>query len=98
MGEEKGGGERRLRLKYSKRPLPAVLSLQDRFIYKKTAEHFAKPINKLKGKVTMLFITLQIPRGLQVDEVFSFEANQQVMKMGVIEDEAVKRYPMNEGW
>lgn len=34
-----------------------------------TAEHFAKTINKLKGKVTMLFITHQIPRGLQVDEV-----------------------------
>ena len=37
-----------------------------------TAEHFAKTINKLKGKVTMIFITHQIPRGLQVDEVFSF--------------------------
>ena len=34
-----------------------------------TAEHFAKTINKLKGKVTMLFITHQIPRGLLVDEV-----------------------------
>lgn len=28
-----------------------------------TAEHFAKTINKLKGKVTMLFITHQIPSG-----------------------------------
>jgi subfamily B ATP-binding cassette protein HlyB/CyaB len=28
-----------------------------------TAEHFAKTINKLKGKVTMIFITHQIPRG-----------------------------------
>ena len=34
-----------------------------------TAEHFAQTINKLKGKVTMLFITHQIPKALQVDEV-----------------------------
>lgn len=34
-----------------------------------TAEHYARTINKLKGKVTMLFITHQIPRGLQVDRV-----------------------------
>jgi subfamily B ATP-binding cassette protein HlyB/CyaB len=33
-----------------------------------TAEHFARTINKLKGKVTMLFIAHQLPRGLQVDE------------------------------
>ena len=32
-----------------------------------TAEHFAKTINKLKGQVTMLFITHQIPRGLMVN-------------------------------
>ena len=42
-----------------------------------TAEHFAKTINKLKGKVTMIFITHQIPRGLQVDEVFSFGLDKQ---------------------
>ena len=42
-----------------------------------TAEHFAKTINKLKGKVTMIFITHQIPRGLQVDEVFSFGSDSQ---------------------
>jgi len=33
-----------------------------------TAEHFAKTINKLKGSVSMLFITHQLPKGLQVDE------------------------------
>ena len=37
-----------------------------------TAEHFAKTINTLKGKVTMLFITHQVPKGLRVDEVLSF--------------------------
>ncbi|WP_243642567.1 peptidase domain-containing ABC transporter [Sulfurisoma sediminicola] len=34
-----------------------------------TAEHFARTINKLKGKVTMLFIAHQLPKGLQVDEM-----------------------------
>ncbi|HEX8980760.1 MAG TPA: peptidase domain-containing ABC transporter [Parasulfuritortus sp.] len=52
-----------------------------------TAEHFAKTINKLKGKVTMLFITHQIPRGLQVDEVFNLgESAHGAMKMMVVDD------------
>jgi len=34
-----------------------------------TAEQFAQTINKLKGKVTIVFITHQLPRSLQVDEV-----------------------------
>jgi subfamily B ATP-binding cassette protein HlyB/CyaB len=33
-----------------------------------TAEHFAQTINKLKGKITILFITHQIPKGLHVDD------------------------------
>lgn len=34
-----------------------------------TAEHFAQTINRLKGKVTMIFITHQIPKGLAVDAI-----------------------------
>ena len=50
-----------------------------------TAEHFAKTINTLKGKVTMIFITHQIPKGLQVDEVFSFgNDHQHNTKVGVV--------------
>lgn len=37
-----------------------------------TAEHFAETINKLKGQVTMLFITHQLPKALQVDEILDF--------------------------
>jgi subfamily B ATP-binding cassette protein HlyB/CyaB len=33
-----------------------------------TAEHFAKTINKLRGKATILFIAHHVPKGLQVDE------------------------------
>ena len=42
-----------------------------------TAEHFARTINTLKGKVTMLFITHQVPKGLRVDEVFGFGGEAQ---------------------
>lgn len=35
-----------------------------------TAEHFAHTINALKGKVTMLFITHALPKGLHIDAVY----------------------------
>ena len=35
-----------------------------------TAEAFARTINQLKGKVTMLFVCHALPRTLQVDEIF----------------------------
>lgn len=35
-----------------------------------TAEQFAHTVNALKGKVTMLFITHGLPKGLKVDAVF----------------------------
>ena len=34
-----------------------------------SAEHLAQTINRIKGRVTMIFITHQFPKGLQVDEV-----------------------------
>lgn len=39
-----------------------------------TAEQFARTINHLKGKVTIVFITHQIPRGLLVDDVVTLAA------------------------
>ena len=54
-----------------------------------TAELFAKTINKLKGQVTMLFITHQIPRGLQVDEVFSFGDERHTTKVEVVGEETI---------
>lgn len=38
-----------------------------------TAEQFAQTINKLKGKVTIVFITHQLPKGLQVDSVIKLD-------------------------
>lgn len=40
-----------------------------------TAEQFAKTINALHGKVTMLFITHGLPRGLKVDVLFQLTPN-----------------------
>ncbi len=60
-----------------------------------TAEHFAQTINKLKGKVTMLFITHQVPRGLQVDEVFTLGAGGQgVNRMAVMEERVGSEGPV----
>ncbi len=47
-----------------------------------TAEHFAHTINKLKGRVTMLFIAHQLPRGLHVDEVVTL--GEHGAKMAVV--------------
>jgi subfamily B ATP-binding cassette protein HlyB/CyaB len=53
-----------------------------------TAEHFARTVNTLKGQVTMIFITHQIPRGLHVDEVISL--GEHGARMGVVSEAAGK--------
>ena len=50
-----------------------------------TAEHFAQTINRIKGKVTMIFITHQVPKGLQVDEVVDMGRNG--MQMSLVKEE-----------
>ncbi|MBI3902674.1 MAG: peptidase domain-containing ABC transporter [Nitrosomonadales bacterium] len=48
-----------------------------------TAEHFVRTINKLKGQVTMLFITHQLPQALKVDEIIRFgQAEAGVLRGG----------------
>ena len=49
------------------------------------AEHFAQTINRLKGKVTMIFITHQVPNGLQVDEVVNMGLH--AVQMSVVKEE-----------
>jgi subfamily B ATP-binding cassette protein HlyB/CyaB len=83
-----GGQRQRLAIARALIKRPKVLIFDEAVsnLDQHTAEHFAKTVNRLKGKVTMLFITHQIPKGLQVDEVFSFDGEQSVRKMEVIED------------
>ena len=68
-----GGQRQRLAIARALLKRPKVLVFDEAVsnLDQQTAEHFAKTINTLKGKVTMIFITHQIPRGLQVDEVIT---------------------------
>lgn len=49
-----------------------------------TAEHFARTINKLKGKATLLFIAHQLPKGLNVDEVVTL--GEHSAKVAVVQE------------
>ena len=90
IGERGTGlsGRQRQRIAIARATLkrPKIFDQAVSNLNQQTAEHFAKTINKLKGKVTMLFITHQIPRGLQVDEVFQFGGQQEVAKMEIVEE------------
>jgi subfamily B ATP-binding cassette protein HlyB/CyaB len=84
-----GGQKQRIAIARALLKRPKILIFDEAVsnLDQQTAEHFAKTINKLKGQVTMLFITHQIPRGLQVDEVFSFGDDLHTTKVGVVGDE-----------
>ena len=87
--EFSGGQRQRIAIARALLKRPKILIFDEAVsnLDQQTAEHFAKTINKLKGKVTMIFITHQIPRGLQVDEVFSFDGQQHATKVEVIGEE-----------
>ena len=74
-----GGQRQRIAIARALLKRPKILIFDEAVsnLDQQTAEHFAKTINKLKGRVTMIFITHQIPKGLQVDEVFSFGNDHQ---------------------
>ncbi len=84
-----GGQRQRIAIARALLKRPKILVFDEAVsnLDQQTAEHFAKTINKLKGKVTTIFITHQIPRGLQVDEVFNFYGQQHATKVEVIGEE-----------
>ncbi len=53
-----------------------------------TAEAFAKTVNALKGKMTVLFISHALPKGLQVDQIIRIGEK---LKVVVPEVEAVQQ-------
>jgi len=65
-----GGQKQRIAIARAllKRPQILIFDEATSNLDPQTAEHFAKTINRLKGKVTILFIAHQIPKGLQIDE------------------------------
>jgi len=82
-----GGQKQRIAIARALLKRPKILVFDEAVsnLDQQTAEHFARTINKLKGKVTMLFITHQIPRGLAVDEVI--QLGEQPRSMGVVEEQ-----------
>jgi ATP-binding cassette, subfamily B, bacterial HlyB/CyaB len=66
-----GGQKQRLAIARAllKRPRVLIFDEATSALDQDTAEGFAKTVNGLKGKVTMLFITHAMPKALQIDEV-----------------------------
>jgi ATP-binding cassette, subfamily B, bacterial HlyB/CyaB len=65
-----GGQKQRIAIARALLKQPKVLIFDEAVsnLDTQTAEQFAQTVNKLKGKVTILFITHQLPKGLLVDE------------------------------
>ncbi|MFZ5755544.1 MAG: peptidase domain-containing ABC transporter [Pseudomonadota bacterium] len=66
-----GGQRQRLSIARALLKRPPILILDEAVsnLDEHTAEHFCKTLNQLRGKVTMIFITHQLPKTLQVDGV-----------------------------
>ena len=69
-----------------KRPRVLIFDEATSNLDQQTAEHFARTVNQLKGKVSMIFITHQLPKGLKVDEVFRFGQLEPSLMMGAVEE------------
>ncbi len=82
-----GGQKQRLAIARAvlKRPRILIFDEATSNLDQQTAEQFARTVNQLKGKVTMLFIAHQVPRGLAVDEVLTLTA-EKAIKMRVVEE------------
>ncbi|NOT15672.1 MAG: peptidase domain-containing ABC transporter, partial [Methylotenera sp.] len=80
-----GGQKQRIAIARALLKQPKVLIFDEAVsnLDTQTAEHFAQTVNKLKGKVTILFITHQLPKGLNVDEavILGKDKNEQQQTM-----------------
>jgi subfamily B ATP-binding cassette protein HlyB/CyaB len=83
-----GGQKQRLAIARAllKRPKILIFDEATSSLDQATAEHFGRTINQLKGKITMLFIAHQLPKGLKVDEVVMLggKAGDEEKHLGVV--------------
>jgi subfamily B ATP-binding cassette protein HlyB/CyaB len=70
-----GGQKQRIAIARAllKRPKILIFDEATSNLDRETAEHFARTVNQLKGKVTMLFIAHELPAALKVDRVVSLD-------------------------
>ena len=82
-----GGQKQRLAIARAILKMPRVLIFDEAAsnLDAATAERFAQTVNQLKGKVTIVYIAHQLPRGLQVDEVFTLSA-EKATQMRVVDE------------
>jgi ATP-binding cassette, subfamily B, bacterial HlyB/CyaB len=82
-----GGQKQRLAIARAvlKRPRVLIFDEAASNLDAQTAERFAQTVNQLKGKVTIVFIAHQLPRGLQVDEVFTL-SGEKATQMRVVDE------------
>ena len=82
-----GGQRQRVAIARALLKHPKVLIFDEAIsnLDQQTAEHFAQTINRLKGRVTMIFITHQVPKGLQVDDVVNM--GQYAMHISLVKEE-----------
>ena len=82
-----GGQKQRLAIARAvlKRPRVLIFDEAASNLDAQTAERFAQTVNRLKGKVTIVFIAHQLPRGLQVDDVFTL-SSEKATQMRVVDE------------
>ena len=82
-----GGQKQRLAIARAvlKRPRVLIFDEAASNLDAATAERFAQTVNRLKGRVSVLFIAHQLPKGLAVDEVFTL-SGEKATQMRVIEE------------
>jgi subfamily B ATP-binding cassette protein HlyB/CyaB len=81
-----------------KRPKVLVLDEAVSSLDSATAEQFARTINAFKGKVTILFITHQLPRALKFDAVYEIgRGTGDETRFEIIQGKAPERTEVAEG-
>ena len=84
-----GGQKQRIAIARAILKRPKILEFDEATsnLDQSTSEAFAKTISKLKGKVTILFITHQLPKGLKVDDAVILGKQQEQIRQDTIKDE-----------